>query len=57
LSGDVGGSQFDVGTMLSGSVRVGDDVQILCSSSLEAKLLYRALFEKYKRPEERLKGR
>jgi len=56
LSSDVEGSKFDVGTTSIRLVRVGNVVQILFSSSLEAKLLYYELFEKYKRAEERLKG-
>jgi hypothetical protein len=56
LSSDVEGSQFDVGTTSIRLARVGNVIQILFSSSLEAKLLYNELFEKYKRAEERLKG-
>ena len=56
LSSDVEGSQFDIGTTSTRLVRVGDVVQILFSSSLEAKLLYGELLERYKRAEERLKG-
>ncbi len=56
MSSDVEGSRFDVGTTSIRLVRVGNAVQILFSSSLEAKLLYNELFEKYKRAEERLKG-
>ena len=56
MSSDVEGSKFDVGTTSIRLVRVGNVVQILFSSSLEAKLLYYELFEKYKRAEERLKG-
>jgi hypothetical protein len=56
LSDDVEGSQFDIGTTSVRLIRVGNVVQILFSSSLEAKLLYNELFEKHKRAEERLKG-
>lgn len=57
MSGDVEGSQFDVGTTSIRLVRVGNVVQLLFSSALEAKLLYSVLFEKYKRAEESLKDR
>lgn len=56
MSDDVEGSQFDIGTTSIRLVRVGNVVQILFSSSLEAKLLFNELFEKYKRAEESLKG-
>ena len=56
LGSDVEGSQFDIGTTSIRLVRVGNVVQILFSSSLEAKLLYSELSEKYKRAEEKLKG-
>ena len=56
MSSDVEGSQFDIGTTSIRLVRVGNVAQILFSSSLEAKLLYSDLFEKYKRAEEDLKG-
>ena len=53
---DVESSQFDIGTTSIKLVRVGNVLQILFSSSLEAEYLYRELAERYKRPEERLKG-
>jgi hypothetical protein len=56
LTSDVEGSQFDIGTTSIRPVRVGNVVQILFSSSLESKLLYNELFEKYKRAEDVLKG-
>ena len=56
MSGDVEGSQLDIGTTSIRLVRVGNVVQILFSSSLEAKLLYNELFEKYKQAEDGLKG-
>lgn len=56
MSGDVEGTQFDIGTTSIRLVRVGNVVQILFSSSLESKLLYNELFEKYKRAEAGLKG-
>jgi len=56
LSDDVERSQFDIGTTSIRLVRVGNVVQILFSSSLEAKLLFNEVFEKYKRAEASLKG-
>lgn len=57
MSDDVEGSQFDVGTTSIRLVRVGNVIEILFSSSLEAKLPYCELFAKYRGAEERLKGR
>jgi hypothetical protein len=54
LSGDVEGSQFDVGTSSVRLIRVGNVVQILYSNLREAKFLYRQLFERYKREQEKL---
>ena len=56
LSDGVEGSQSDIGTTSIRLVRVGNVVQILFSSSLEAKLLYGESFGKYKRAEGRMKG-
>ena len=56
MSSDVEGGQFDIGTTSIRLVRVGNVVQILFSSSLEAKLLYDKLFEKHKRGEESFKS-
>lgn len=53
---DVEAKQFDIGTTSIRLVRVGNVIQILFSSSLEAKFLYKELSEKYKRAEDRLKG-
>ena len=55
-SSDLEGGQFDVGTTSIRLARVGTVVQILFSSSLEAKLLYDELFQKYKHAEENLKS-
>lgn len=46
----------DIGTTSIRLVRVGNVIQILFSSSLEAKFLYGELAEKYKRAEDKLKG-
>ena len=56
LSGDVESRQFDIGTTSIRLVRVSNVVQILFSSSLEAKYLYKELAERYKRDEEKLRG-
>ena len=56
MSDDVEGSQFDIGTTSIRLVRVGNVIQILFSSSLEAKFLYNELFEKYKQEQASLKG-
>jgi len=56
LSDDVEGSRFDVGTTSIRLVRVGNVIQILFSSPLEAKFLYKELFERYKREQVRMKG-
>lgn len=56
MSNDVEARQFDIGTTSIRLVRVGSVIQILFSSPLEAKFLYKELAEKYKRAEDRLKG-
>lgn len=56
LNGDVESSRFDIGTTSIRLVKVGNVIQILFSSPLEARYLYKELAEKYKRAEERLKG-
>ena len=56
MSDDVEARQFDIGTTSIKLVRVGNVIQILFSSPLEAKFLYKELAEKYKRAEDRLKG-
>ncbi|HEV8387065.1 MAG TPA: hypothetical protein VGQ03_05540 [Nitrososphaera sp.] len=53
---DVEAIHFDIGTTSIRLVRVGNVIQILFSSPLEAKFLYRELVEKYKRAEDKLKG-
>ena len=52
MSDDVEGSQFDIGTASIRLVRVGNVIQILLSSSLEAKLLHNELFGETQRQEE-----
>ena len=52
---DVDASRYDIGTTSIRLVRAGNVVQILFSSSLEAKYLYQELAEKYKQAEDRLK--
>ncbi len=52
---DVEASHYDIGTTSIRLVRAGNVVQILFSSSLEAKYLYQELAEKYKQAEDRLK--
>lgn len=56
MSNDVEARQFDIGTTSIRLVRVGNVIQILFSSQLEAKFLYKELAERYKRAEDRLKG-
>ena len=56
MSGDIESSQFDIRTTSIRLVRVGNVIQILFSSSLEAKYLYKELAERYKQAERRLKG-
>ncbi len=56
LSDDVEGSKFGVGTSSIRLVRVGNLIQILFSSPVEARYLYRELAEMYKRDERKLKG-
>jgi len=53
---EVESSQFDIGTTSIKLVSVGNVLQILFSSPLEAEYLYKELAERYKRAEERLKG-
>ncbi|MDG6985541.1 MAG: hypothetical protein JRM73_02190 [Nitrososphaerota archaeon] len=55
MTEDVEASQFDIGTTSIRLVRVGNVIQILFSSSMEASYLYRELTERYKRAEERLR--
>jgi hypothetical protein len=52
---DVEASHYDIGTTSIRLVRVGNVIQILFSSPIEAKFLYGELAERYKRAEERLK--
>ena len=56
MNGNVESSQFDIGTTSIRLVRVGNVIQILFSSSLEARYIYMELAERYKRDEARLKG-
>ncbi|MGH9910520.1 MAG: hypothetical protein ACRD32_07765 [Nitrososphaerales archaeon] len=56
MSNDVESNQYDIGTTSIRLIRVGNVIQILFSSSLEAKYLYKELAERYKRAEDRLKG-
>jgi len=56
MSNDIESSQYDIGTTSFRLVRVGNVIQILFSSSLEAKYLYKELAERYKRAEDKLKG-
>jgi len=53
---DVESSQFDIGTTSIKLVRVGNVLQLVFSSSLEAAYLYWELAERYKRAEDRLSG-
>ncbi len=46
MDGDVESSKYDIGTTSIRLVRVGNVIQILFSSSLEAGYLYRELAEK-----------
>jgi hypothetical protein len=55
LPEDVEASQFDIGTTSIRVVRVGNVIQILFSSSMEASYLYRDLAERYKRAEDKLR--
>ena len=55
MSDDVEASQFDIGTTAIRLVRVGNVIQILFSSPLEARFLYKELAERYKRDEKRLR--
>ncbi len=56
LNREVESSRYDIGTTSIRLVRVGNVIQILFSSSLEAEYLYAELAERYKRAEEKLKG-
>jgi hypothetical protein len=53
MSNDVEAKQFDIGTTPNKTCPCGNVIQILFSSPLEAKFLYK---EKHKRAEDRLKG-
>ena len=53
---DVEANHYDIGTTSIRLVRVGNVIQILFSSPLEAKYLFNELAERYKRAEDRLKG-
>lgn len=55
LKGDVESGRYDIGTTSIRLVRVGNIIQIVFSSPLEAGYLYRELAERYKRAEEKLK--
>ena len=54
LSGDVEGTTFDIGTTSVRLVRAGNVVQVLFSNPMEARFLYKQLFERYKREQESL---
>ncbi|MBI2127430.1 MAG: hypothetical protein HYU02_09005 [Thaumarchaeota archaeon] len=56
MDDDVESSQFDMGTTSIKLVRVGNVIQIVFSSSIEARYLYKELAERYKRAEDKLKG-
>jgi hypothetical protein len=56
MSNDVEASQYDIGTTHVRLVRVGNVIQILFSSPLEAGYLYKELAARYKRAEDRLKS-
>lgn len=56
MDDDVESSQFDIGTTSIKLVRVGNVIQIVFSSSIEARYLYKELAERYKRAEDKLKG-
>jgi hypothetical protein len=56
LSDDIEASQFDIGTTSIRLVRVGNVIQAIFSSSLEARFLYGELAERYKRAETSFKG-
>jgi uroporphyrinogen-III synthase len=49
-------SKYDIGTTSIKLIRAGNVVQIIFSSQLEARFLYKELSEKYKRAEDRLSG-
>jgi hypothetical protein len=57
LSSDVESRQFDIGTTSIRLARVGNVIQILFSSSLEAAFLFKELAERHKRDEEGFKHR
>lgn len=57
LSDEVEASQFDIGTTSIRLVRVGNVIQIVFSSSLEARFLHGEIAEKYKQAESKFKGR
>lgn len=56
MSKDVEASQYDIGTTHVRLIHVGNMVQLLFSSPLEAGFLYKELAARYKQAEERLKG-
>jgi hypothetical protein len=55
LNGDVESGHFNIGTTAIRLVRVGNVIQILFRSALEAKYLYKELAERYKRDKARLR--
>jgi len=56
MSSDVESNQYDIGTTSVRLVRVGNVIQMLFSSPIEAKYLYKELAERYKRAEDKLRG-
>lgn len=56
MSNDVESNRYDIGTTSIRLVRVGNIIQIIFSSSLEAGYLYKELAARYKRAEDKLKG-
>jgi hypothetical protein len=56
MSDDVEASKYDIGTTSIKLIRAGSIIQIIFSSSLEARFLYTELSERYKRAEDQLSG-
>lgn len=56
MSDDVKASKYDIGTTSIKLIRIGNVVQLVFSSALEAKFLYKELSERYKRAEGQLRG-
>jgi hypothetical protein len=56
MNNDVESVHFDIGSTSIKLIRMGNVIQVIFSSTLETKFLYKELAERYKQAEDKLKG-